>query len=134
MGMMPPVCEGQPSQAPHVLPTALIPVLHREMFCTFAGMEAESASVFVLLSRSVSLLPLPPPSFHCCLLIPQVVMTCQASCQVRGPRIHRGRIRKLGPTGVSWGRCGNKQTVTIQRPEGSRGNEQGSLESPQEDP
>ena len=70
-----------------------------------AGRETQSPSFCAPLSRPVSLLPLLSPSFHCCLLIPQVVMTCQARCQALGPRIHQGVGESSAPAespGQTW--------------------------------
>lgn len=85
--------EGQPSKVPHLLLTALILYITLRDVLHFADLEAESASVFFLYSGATSLLPassLLSSSFYCCLLNPQVVMTCQAVCQAPGPQIHQG--------------------------------------------
>lgn len=97
------------------------------------------ALVSVLLSCPDSLLPPPSP-------FPPLLFTDPPSRDdvpstvpsARAPEFIRGRIRKLCPDRVSWGRCGNKQTVTVQRqyraPRAPAEMSTGSSESPQEDP
>lgn len=61
------------------------------MFCTLQIWKLSPLPFFSLFRCYLS--PpclLPPFFFYCCLLNPQVVMTCQAVCQAPGPQIHQG--------------------------------------------